>query len=92
MPSAVCTSRLSIRIDTNRKAVIARAAKSQGATISDFVLDHAYQMATVLMADEGQLDLTKRQVAHIFDVLDRPPPKSVAAIRKLLKQPSVLDG
>lgn len=39
-------SRLSIRVDPKRKAVIARAAKQLGQTISDFVLVNAYQMAT----------------------------------------------
>ena len=37
-------SRLSIRVDPERKAVIARAAKQLGHTISDFVLETAYQI------------------------------------------------
>lgn len=61
-------------------------------TISDFVLENAYQMATELLADEGTVVLSKKQVAHIFEVLDRPPAKSVAAIRKLLTERSILDG
>ncbi len=85
-------SRLSIRVDAARKAVIARAAKQHGDTISEFVLDNAYQMATELLADEGTLALTKKQVASIFEVLDHPPAKSVAAIRKLLTERSILDG
>src|SRR4051812_12085771 len=59
-------SRLSIRVDPQRKAVIARAAKQHGHTISDFVLENAYQMATELLADEGTIALSKKQVAHIF--------------------------
>jgi uncharacterized protein (DUF1778 family) len=85
-------SRLSIRVDTARKAVIARAAARQGSTISEFVLENAFQVASVLIADEGQVSLTKKQVAHIFEVLDHPPAKSVAAIRKLLNERTVLDG
>ena len=77
-------SRLSIRVDPQRKAVIARAAKRHGRTISDFVLENAYQMATELLADEGTIALSKKQVAHIFEMLDHPPAKSVAAVRKLL--------
>ena len=94
MPRTMVTreSRLSIRVDAARKAVIARAAKRQGSTISEFVLENAYQVANVLLADEGPSLLTKKQVAYIFDVLDHPPAKSVAAVRKLLKEPSVLDG
>jgi uncharacterized protein (DUF1778 family) len=85
-------TRLSIRVDAARKAVIARAAERQGSTISDFVLDNAYQMATELLSDEGRISLSRKQVAHIFDVLDKPPRKNLAAIRRLLSEPSVLDG
>jgi len=85
-------SRLSIRVDPKRKAVIARAAKTHGHTLSDFVVENAYQMAAELLADEGTIALSKKQVAQIFEVLDHPPAKSVAAIRKLLTERSILDG
>lgn len=85
-------TRLSIRIDVARKAVIARAAEAQGNSLSDFVLENAYQIANELVADEGIVSLSKRQVAHIFEVLDHPPATSLAAIRKLLTERSVLDG
>jgi uncharacterized protein (DUF1778 family) len=85
-------SRLSIRVDATRKAVIARAAKQHGDTLSDFVLENAYQMATELLTDEEPLSLNKKQVAQIFETLDHPPAKSVAAVRKLLSERSLLDG
>lgn len=85
-------SRLSIRVDAERKAVIARAAQQQGETLSDFVLENAYQVAKELLIDEGPVSLTRKQVAHIFATLDNPPPSSVSAVRKLLKQRSILDG
>jgi uncharacterized protein (DUF1778 family) len=85
-------TRLSIRVDASRKAVIARAAKHQGETVSEFVLENAYQMATVLLADEEPVSLTKKQIAAIFETLDHPPAKSVRAVRKLLAERSILDG
>ncbi len=85
-------SRLSIRVDAARKDVISRAAKQHGATLSDFVLENAYQIATELLADEGPVSLTRKQLAHIFEALDNPPPTSVAAVRKLLTERSILDG
>jgi uncharacterized protein (DUF1778 family) len=85
-------TRLSIRVDPARKAVIARAAARRGETLSDFILENAYQMATELAADEGTVSLRKTQVAHIFEVPDRPPAKSVAAVRKLLTERSILAG
>lgn len=84
-------SRLSVRVDPARKAVIARAAGRRGETISEFVLENAYQVATELLADEEPISLKKKQVAHIFEVLDRPPAKSVAAVRKLLSERSILE-
>jgi uncharacterized protein (DUF1778 family) len=85
-------SRLSIRVDSARKAIIARAAKRQGVSLSDFVLEIAYQMATELLADEEAISLSRKQLAHIFETLDRPPATSVAAVRKLLSERSILDG
>ncbi|MFL5245115.1 MAG: DUF1778 domain-containing protein [Gemmataceae bacterium] len=85
-------SRLSIRVDPVRKAVLTRAAKQQGETLSDFVLENAFQVATQLLADEGTISLSKKQIAHIFATLDHPPAKGLAAIRKLLNHRSILDG
>lgn len=85
-------SRLSIRVDAARKAIIARAAKRQGETVSEFVLEVAYQAAAELLVDEEPISLNKKQLAHIFETLDRPPAKSAAAIRKLLSERSILDG
>lgn len=85
-------ARLSIRVAAAWRAVIARAAKLHGDTISNFVLENADQMATELLADEGVVSLGKKQLARIFEALDHPSTKSAAAIRKLLSERSVLDG
>jgi hypothetical protein len=49
-------------------------------------------MATELLADEGTVVLSKKQVARSLEVLNHPPAKSVAAVRKLLTERSILDG
>ncbi len=85
-------SRLSFRIDAERKAVIERAARQHGETLTDFVLESAYQVAAEVLIDEGPLSLTRKQMAHILETLDNPPPQSIAAIRKLLTERSILDG
>lgn len=61
-----------------------RAANQHCRTICDFILENAYQMPTELPADEGTIGLNKKQVAHLFEVLDHSPAKSVADVRKLL--------
>jgi len=90
--SANKDSRLSIRIDPVRRAVIARAAKCQGDTLSDFLLDSAYQMASELLADVRPISLSRKQLAQIFATLDYPPAKNIAGLRKLFSERSVLDG
>jgi uncharacterized protein (DUF1778 family) len=91
MASAIKASRLSIRVDSKRKAIIARAAKQHGHTISDFVVENAFQMASELLTDEGKLSLNKKQLAHIFETLDQPPPRNLKAIRTLLTERTILD-
>ena len=88
---AAKASRLSIRIDKERKAVISRAAKLHGHTISDFVPENVLQVATELLADEGTITFTKKQVAYIFAALENPSEANVAAVRSLLNERSVLD-
>lgn len=83
--------RLSIRIDPARKAVIARAAKQHGVNLSQFVVENAYQLAKELQADEGTISLKRHQVESMFEILDQPPEKSVAAVRRLLSERSILD-
>jgi len=36
--------------------------------------------------------LSRKQLAHVFETLDQPPAMSVAAVRKLLSERSILDG
>lgn len=55
------------------------------------MLENAYQVATELLADEGPVSLTRKQLTHIYETLDNPPPASVAAVRKLLAERSILD-
>lgn len=91
-PSKNKETRLSIRVDASRKAVIVRAAKQLGHSLSEFVLENAYQVASELLVDEQPISLSKTQIAHIFETLDDPPATRVAAVRKLLSERSILDG
>jgi uncharacterized protein (DUF1778 family) len=49
-------------------------------------------VATELLVDDAPVSLTKKQIAHLFDTLDHPPARNLAAIRKLLTERSILDG
>lgn len=84
-------TRISMRVDPQRKAVIARAAKIQHTTISDFVLENAYQVASEIVADETSITMTKEQFEHMCRVLDNPPAESLARMRNLLNTKTVFD-
>ena len=84
-------TRISMRVDPQRKAMIARAAKIQRTTISDFVLENAYQIASEIVADETTITMTEEQFEHICRVLDNPPKKNLAKMRKLLNTKTVFD-
>jgi uncharacterized protein (DUF1778 family) len=60
--------------------------------LSEFVPDQTDSILRELLNDDEPLTLSKRDIAHLFKVLDNPPARKVAAIRKLLFEPSVLES
>lgn len=84
-------SRISMRVDPQRKAVIARAAQIRHTTISDFVLENAYSAASDIVADETSIVMTAQQFDAFCRVLDNPPKASVAKMRQLLETKTVFD-
>jgi uncharacterized protein (DUF1778 family) len=84
-------TRISVRINPAQKAVIARAARLRCTTLTDFVVNQAYQAASQLLADETQFLMTANQLKKFWQVLDAPPAKNLKALQKLLSEPSVLD-
>jgi len=85
-------TRISLRINPAQKAVIARAARLGRTTMTDFVVNHAFQAASQLLADETQLVMTPAQFKQFCHALDAPPAKNLKAMQKLLSEPSVVDG
>lgn len=83
--------RISMRVDPERKAVIARAARIRHTTISDFVLENAYDAAREIIAEETQISMTKEQFEYMCRVLDTPPAANLKKMRKLLTTKTVLD-
>ena len=84
-------TRINLRINLAQKAVIARAAKLRHTTLTDFVIENAFQAASQLVADETHFQMTPKQFKHFCRALDAPPAKNLKAMQKLLNEPSVLD-
>lgn len=90
-PRETKETRISMRVDPQRKAVIARAARISHTTISDFVLENAYLTASRIVADEAGIVMTDEQFEHFARLLDNPPPENLAKMKKLLNKKTVLD-
>jgi uncharacterized protein (DUF1778 family) len=90
--TAARESRLNVRIKPAQKAVIAQAARLRHTSITDFVVEHAFQAASQLIAEETQLVMSPGQYRQFCRALDSPPAKNLKAMQKLLSEPSVLDG
>ncbi|OGT65049.1 MAG: hypothetical protein A3J38_09875 [Gammaproteobacteria bacterium RIFCSPHIGHO2_12_FULL_45_9] len=84
-------TRISMRVDPERKALIVRAARLRHTTVSNFILENAYSVAREIIADETQITMTKEQFAHMCHVLDNPPAANLQKMRKLLNTKTVLD-
>ncbi len=84
-------TRISVRVKPAQKAVIARAARLRHTTLTDFVVDNAFQVASQLVAEETQFQMTPKQFRQFCRALDAPPAKNLKAMQRLLNEPSVLD-
>ncbi|HEV3339124.1 MAG TPA: DUF1778 domain-containing protein [Pirellulales bacterium] len=85
-------TRISVRIKPAQKALIARAARLQRTTLTEFVLENALHAASQLVAEEKHFEMTSDQFRRFCRALDAPPAKSLKAMQRLLNEPSVLDG
>ena len=85
-------TRISVRISPAQKALIARAAQLQHTTLTDFVVENALKIASELLAEEKQIQMTPEQFKRFCRALDNPPARNLKAMQKLLNEPSVLDG
>jgi len=84
-------TRISMRVDPYRKSVIGKAAKIQNTTISDFILENAYQTASQVIADETQVVMSEEQFDYMCKLLDSPPKESLKRMKKLLNTKTLLD-
>lgn len=85
-------ARFNIRATTRQKEVIARAAHLKDTTVSDFIMESAYDAAIQALADDTHIIMPPEQFEAFCAALDAPPPGNLDALRKLLTEPSVLDG
>src|SRR5205823_15022229 len=84
-------AKVQLRLRPAEKAVIARAAELRQTTLSKFMLDHAYQAAQQVLADQVHFTLPAERWKAFCQALDAPP-REVPALRRLLNEKSLFDG
>ncbi len=84
----VKSERLNLRASAYQKKVIMKAASIKHTTITEFVLNSAFEAANTIVANETHLSLSDEDWKAFCDALDTPP-KDNPALRKLLEKRSV---
>jgi uncharacterized protein (DUF1778 family) len=84
--------RLEARVDAKQKSLLQRAARLQGRTLTDFVINAAQEAATQIVERHEFLELSERGRKTFVDALLTPPtpsPRLVAAAARYRKLTAV---
>ena len=65
--------RMSLRIDSEEKALLMRAATLQRVNLTEFVIRNAVTIAQKVIDENERLALTERDSLHVMELLDNPP-------------------
>lgn len=74
---------INLRTDQETIDVIDRAAKAQGRSRSEFIMDVARREADDVLLDQAVIRVDDDTFAWLRDLLDNPPPPSDTLIRLL---------
>jgi uncharacterized protein (DUF1778 family) len=74
-----------------QKDVIARAARLKQTTVTNFIVEHAFDAAQQVLADQAHFYLSPKKWDEFCAALDASP-KPSAGLRRLLTEPGVFDG
>ena len=85
MTAAARTARLGLRTTPQQEAVLRRAAEVSHKSMTDFILDSAYQVAEQTLLDQRLFMLTGAQAGALLDLLDRPA-KNNAGLKDLFSR------
>jgi uncharacterized protein (DUF1778 family) len=85
MAIATRTARLGLRATPQQEAVLRRAAELSHKSMTDFILDSAYQAAEQTLIDQRLFLVTGRQSKALLDLLDRPA-KDNAGLKDLFSR------
>jgi uncharacterized protein (DUF1778 family) len=72
-PTDVHTHAVNLRVRGDIRGLIDRAAKAQGKSRSDFMIDAARRAAEDALLDQTLVRVDQKTYDHFLKVLDRPP-------------------
>ena len=88
--SVLRETKVQLRMRRLQKDVIARAAELKQTTMTNFMVEHAFNAAQQILADQTHFYLSPEKWGEFCAALDAPP-RELPELRKLLSQPSVFD-
>jgi uncharacterized protein (DUF1778 family) len=83
-------NKVQLRMRPLQKQVISRAAELKQTTLTNFMLEHAFEAAQNILADQAHFYLSPEKWKEFVAALDAPPRK-LPKLHKLLTEPSVFD-
>jgi uncharacterized protein (DUF1778 family) len=90
MPAQAKAERVALRLTMADKTHLARAAKLQGRTLSDFMLVASREAADLALNEQTRFVLSAEALRKFTAALDAPT-RDTPALRKLFATPSVLE-
>jgi uncharacterized protein (DUF1778 family) len=84
------TERIDVRASSAVKQLLQEAARASHKNVSEFLLDAGVSAANEALADRRQFVLDDVRWAAFQQALDAPP-QSLPRLRKLLREPGLLD-
>jgi len=83
-------TKVQLRMRPLQKQIISRAAELRQTTLTNFMVEHAFDAAQNILADQAHFYLSPKKWDEFMAALDAPP-KDLPQLRKLLTVPSVFD-
>jgi uncharacterized protein (DUF1778 family) len=85
------TTKVQLRLRPDQKAVLSRAAELRRTSLSNFLLEHAYEAAQQVLAEQVDIVMPPAAWDAFCKALDAPP-RPIPALQKLFAEKSVFDG
>ncbi|TAL97206.1 MAG: DUF1778 domain-containing protein [Rhodanobacter sp.] len=86
-PPTARSARLGLRATPEQEAVLRRAAEATPKSLTDFVLDAAFQAAEQALLDQRLFMVSGSQYQAVLDMLDRPESDNPGLIDLFSKRP-----